>query len=182
MHQTLNTPFADTRAGELRWSLDRAALPALLSRTCEVGGHTLELRVLGASHQVRLGTAAGAVTETVACVPGLAGDLPELAAPTVPGLADYTFTSAVSVLDPAAFAAEVARIRAATARDPHGLVASFPGSPHALTVLRCEPAGESGLRWHTWHTYPQTGELVATTTTCEPAGPVRGPRTRGAGP
>jgi hypothetical protein len=51
---------------------------------------------------------------------------------------------------------------------PNALGGVFPGSPDALTVLS---AGADGPRvtWSTWHTYPQTAEIVMTQTVLEPA-------------
>lgn len=167
MPATLNTPFVDTRADELVWTLARPELPALLTRTHELGGCRVTLRVLGASHQVVLDTGSTPLTETVACLSGLAGDLPERARRDVTGLASYTFASSVAVLPPDAFTERVERIRGAVDRDPRGLVAAFPGTPDAVTALLPEAAGPRGVRWRTWHAYPQTGELVTTTTTCE---------------
>jgi hypothetical protein len=53
-----------------------------------------------------------------------------------------------------------AAIAQAVGADPRGLVGVFAGD--AFTALRAEPHG-AGVRWETWHAYPQTGELVHTT-------------------
>ena len=38
----------------------------------------------------------------------------------------------------------------------------FPGEPHAVTAIVSESTDDS-ISWHTWHTYPQAGEVVVTT-------------------
>ncbi|MDA0567302.1 DUF2617 family protein [Streptomonospora sp. S1-112] len=172
MHTALSAPFVDTRAADLTWTLAAPHLPALLTRTARVAGYRIVLRVLGASHQVELaeggpGGAGWLLTETVACLPGAAGGLPDRARPAVAGLASYTFTSSVAVPERAAFTDRVERLRAAVERDPRGVVASFPGDPHAITALLPEALAPGRVRWRTWHAYPQTRELVTTTTTCE---------------
>ncbi|QBI52554.1 DUF2617 family protein [Streptomonospora litoralis] len=172
MATALSAPFVDTGAADLTWTLDAPELPALLTRACRIAGYRLELRVLGASHQVVLaegGTqqTGPLLTETVACLPESRGELPDRARPAVAGLASYTFTSSVATPESAAFAERVDRVRAAVERDARGVVAAFPGDPRAITALLPEPAGRGGVRWRTWHAYPQKNELVTTTTTCE---------------
>nr|WP_218903001.1 DUF2617 family protein [Streptomonospora nanhaiensis] len=166
----MSAPFVDTRAADLTWTLAAPALPALLTRTRRVAGHRVELRVLGASHQVVLaapGAAAPLLTETVACLPGTPGGLPGHTRPAVAGLAAYTFTSSVATLARTAFADRVERVRVRVEGDPGGVAAAFPGDPHAVTALLPEAAAPGRVRWRTWHAYPQTGELVTTTTTCD---------------
>ncbi|MFD0772515.1 DUF2617 family protein [Streptomonospora algeriensis] len=167
MPAALSAPFVDTRAADLTWTLDAPELPALLTRCRRLAGYRVELRVLGASHQVVLADDTALLTETVACLPGVDGELPRRARPAVAGLASYDFTSSVATLAPAAFAERVARVRAEAERDPLGVVAAFPGDPLAITALLPQAAAGSGVRWRTWHAYPQTAELVTTTTTCE---------------
>jgi hypothetical protein len=52
------------------------------------------------------------------------------------------------------------------------VVAHFPGDPHAVTALALDLSGDGAgagpITWRTWHTYPQTGEIVATTTSYRP--------------
>ncbi|GAA4914747.1 DUF2617 family protein [Streptomonospora salina] len=166
MPTALSAPFVDTKAADLTWTLDAPAAPALLTRTRRLAGYRVELRVLGASHQVALSDGAAVLTETVACLPGVDADLPVRARPAVAGLDSYEFTSSVAVLDRAAFAEQVEGVRARVERDPCGVAAAFPGDPHAVTALLPQAAG-TGVRWRTWHAYPQTAELVTTTTICE---------------
>lgn len=169
MPTALSAPFADTSAADLAWTLDAPELPALLTRTRGLAGYRVELRVLGASHQVVLSAPSGGaplLTETVACLPGAGGGLPGRAGPPVAGLASYDFTSSVATPARAAFAEQVERVRAAVEGDPRGVVAAFPGDPQAITALLPEALPAGGVRWRTWHAYPQTRELVTTVTTC----------------
>jgi hypothetical protein len=138
---TLDTPYADTTAADLRFALDLPELPALATLTLDTGPHRrLELRLLGASHQVVLHTPAGRLTETVACLPAAADGLPRrLVRP------DY------------AFRAEIRRLRGTL--NARALAGEFPGSPDALTVIAAE-----GTTWWTVHAYPQSGEIVRTRT------------------
>ncbi|HEV3002201.1 MAG TPA: DUF2617 family protein [Solirubrobacteraceae bacterium] len=145
--------YADVSASSLRLALGLPAQPALDVLAVRAGPVTVELRLLGASHQV---IAAG-VSETVACLPGEHAPLP----PRVerPG---YAFASSVEVLAPAAFRARAEAVRAAAAADPLALAGVFPGSPDALTALSCRPAPGGGVEWETAHLYPRTGEAVVT--------------------
>jgi hypothetical protein len=140
---SLDVPYADSTAGDLSFALGLPLLPAL--HTLRLS-ETLELRLLGASHQV----VAGHLVETVACLPGRAPHLP----PAVDNLG-YRFSSAVEPLDRAVTAA----LWRDLAADPRALVGVFPGDPDAVTALRADGRG-----WQTWHAYPQTGELVVTRT------------------
>lgn len=159
MTVTIAAPFVDVRGETLRWALGLPELPALAVRelTAE-DGRQVQLRVLGASHQVVVRRGAQVVvTETVAC------DLPASAA--LPGEVDrggYRFHSAVERHEPAAFAAAVTALVDQLADDPAAIVAEFPGLPHAVTALAARTSGRLG--WQTWHCYPQTGELVSTST------------------
>ncbi|HEU4423245.1 MAG TPA: DUF2617 family protein [Pilimelia sp.] len=153
----LDIPYADTTAADLSFALGLPAQPAL--HTLVVPGAGLELRLLGASHQVVL---AGRCVETVACLPGRAPHLPATVDDPVAG---YRFAAEVRRLAPADMAAEVAALKARLATDPDGLIGVFPGSPDAVTGLlaRFDPAAGT-VGWRTWHAYPQTGELVVTGT------------------
>ncbi len=122
--------------------------------------------MLGCSHQViARRTGAGRsreLSEVVACLPGRREALPahlrrEDAAER------YDFASRVVSLDPGAHARRAEELRASVEPDERGLVGVFPGLVGALTALRCR-AREGGLDWTTWHTYPQTGEVVETRT------------------
>ncbi|WP_194444354.1 DUF2617 family protein, partial [Streptomyces calidiresistens] len=170
----LVTPYADTRSTDLTWSLDRPPLPALASRRlCWAdGGPRLELRVLGASHQVLLHRPQGALIETVACAPGPAVPLPAAVARRVDAVgtedavdavdaADYAFSSRVDHLPPAELAARTGEVTALTSDHPHALIGVFPGRPHAVTALIAHRRPD-GVEWETWHTYPAEGTVVFT--------------------
>ncbi|MFG2005820.1 DUF2617 family protein [Spirillospora sp. NPDC048911] len=154
MLATLRTAYTDTRADELSFALGLPALDALAVLSAERAGLAVELRLLGASHQV----IAGPVTETVACLPGRPGPLPGQVTEALPGWS-YDFTS--STVTHTAFGSAVDDLRARLADRDDALTGTFPGSPHAVTALALEPA-EDGLGWRTWHAYPQTREIVMT--------------------
>jgi hypothetical protein len=150
----IDTRFADSRAADLSLAYGLRPLPALGTHTVTLGGLTVELRVLGASHQVVLGD----WSETVACLPGRPGALPAREERLV---GDHRVTFEARVDRPADFGAEVAGVIAACEADPHALVAEFPGSPLAVTALSAAEV-DGGVAWVTWHAYPQAGELVYT--------------------
>ena len=159
------TAFVDARAASLRLALDLPRQPALETRVIEVAGFTVELRVLGASHQCIARRPDGAaLSETVACLAGARGDpLPRVHDRAVPGLR-YAFASTVEHVAPAGVRTRAAALRAEAASDPLALAGVFPGSPDALTSLCCRPVA-GGLAWRTVHLYPHTRELVETSTT-----------------
>ncbi|GGM31154.1 DUF2617 family protein [Dactylosporangium sucinum] len=152
---TLDTPYIDTTAADLRFALGLPPQPALRTLTVPLpGGEAVVLRLLGASHQVRFRD----VDETVACLPALPAGLP--ASFARPG---YTFTAKVQVLAGDAFAAACDQLRRRAAAEEHALAGAFPGARDALTVLAARPV-PGGAAWWTAHAYPQTGELVTTET------------------
>lgn len=154
MRTTIDTRFADSRAADLSLAYGLRPLPALGTHTVTLGGFTVELRVLGASHQVVLGD----WSETVACLPDRRGALPAREERTV---GDHVVRFEARCERPADFAAAVSEVVASCAADPHALVAEFPGSPLAVTALSAA-AVDAGVAWQTWHAYPQVGELVWT--------------------
>jgi hypothetical protein len=143
-----DAPFVDTSAADLIHELGLDDLPALATLTAGAA----ELRVLGASHQVRVGD----WTETVACLTGRAGSLPGAAA--APG---YTFTSKVGTHSRAGMRARVLGIKARVQRHRHGLAVVFQGDTLALTAMTAASKG-SCIEWTTWHVYPQHGQIVHT--------------------
>ncbi len=167
MRKAIDTRFADSRAADLSLAYGLRPLPALGTHTVTLGGLTVELRVLGASHQVVLGD----WSETVACLPGRPGALPARQEQVV---GDHRVTFEARVDRPADFAAEVSRVIAACEADQDALVAEFPGSPLAVTALFASVPSVSsstcdgGVAWETWHAYPQAGELVYTKSVVSP--------------
>ena len=172
MQARLLVPYRDTAADDLFWRLGDPRHPALACLELDVGGGgRLELRLLGNSHQVVFTAPGAVVSEVVACGTGVPG-LPPAADRAVDGW-DYRFRSASRRLPPARFGDQVDRLVARLADHPSAIVGRFPGSPHAVTALladRVRDAGPgcAGVRWRTWHAYPQDGRLVATTTTLRP--------------
>ncbi|MDQ3787651.1 MAG: DUF2617 family protein [Actinomycetota bacterium] len=160
MRKAIDTRFADSRAADLSLAYGLRPLPALGTHTVTLGGLTVELRVLGASHQVVLGD----WSETVACLPDRPGALPAHQEQVV---GDHRVTFEARVDRPADFAAEVSRVIAACEADPDALVAEFPGSPLAVTALSASTC-DGGVAWETWHAYPQAGELVYTKSVVSP--------------
>ncbi|GKQ35018.1 hypothetical protein ALMP_15650 [Streptomyces sp. A012304] len=162
---SLAAPYLDTHADQLCFSLDPTERPALAERQVTVGGLDVRLRLLGASHQVF----AGPVRETVACLPGTVKGLPARYTWQPPGWT-YDFGARTLRLTPEEFSAEVARILDRVDGDEDSLCGIFPGSPEALTAVVVEAADGSpggGLVWRTWHTYPQSGQIVSTHTRLE---------------
>lgn len=162
MLAALDTPYLDTRADALSFALGLPPLDALAVLPLERAGVRVELRLLGASHQVF----AGPVSETVACLPGHPGPLPDGVSTALGGWS-YDFTAGVLTHDcDAGFAAAVDALceRLADRRD--ALTGTFPGSPYAVTALALQ---ETDLGWRTWHAYPQTREIVVTRTVLEVA-------------
>ncbi|MEU9982689.1 DUF2617 family protein [Streptomyces sp. NPDC050856] len=162
MLTTLNTAYTDTRAADLAWALDREALPALAVLDLELSGASLQLRLLGASHQVLLEEERGRCSETVACMPGSSTPLPLGVAKRI-GEWEYEFAARVETLSRGSFAGRAQELLALVADHPHGLAGTFPGSPHAFTAMLAQ-RHEGQVRWRTWHAYPQEGQLVVTRT------------------
>lgn len=161
MQTTLKVPFVDTAPDDLCFTLAHDVLPALATATVRTrlagADVTLELRLLGASHQAVLHVGATrTLVETLACLPGRPAHLPGRAEHAVGHLA-YEFTTRTEVItDRTALSHRVAAVRGRAAVSPHGLVGTFPGDPDAVTVLLAEPAPDR-LAWATWHVYPGNG-------------------------
>lgn len=162
MRVALLEPYADARAADLVLALDAPTADPLEALTVRIAGFAVQLGVLGHSHQVLLEGADLRLSETVACRPGVPGDLPGTRVDDRDGHR-YAFAAAVDELEPARCAELAHRVAA----DPHGIVAVFAQEEAAFTALRARPAG-GGVRWETWHAYPQSGELVSTTGTVLP--------------
>ncbi|MEV1019884.1 DUF2617 family protein [Streptomyces sp. NPDC050264] len=160
MLTTLNTAYTDTSAADLAWTLGREPLPALATLDLELGSAKLQLRLLGASHQVLLEEDHGSCSETVACIPGSSTPLPLGVAKRV-GDWEYEFAARVENLTAHQFAGRAQELLALVADHPNGLAGVFPGSPHAFTAMLAQ-RHEGQVQWRTWHAYPQDGQLVAT--------------------
>ncbi|MEU3609439.1 DUF2617 family protein [Streptomyces sp. NPDC035033] len=162
MLTTLKTSYTDTRAADLAWALGREPLPALAVLDLELSGAKLQLRLLGASHQVLLEEEGRSCSETVACMPGSSTPLPLGVSKRV-GEWEYEFAARVETLSQGSFAGRAQELLALVADHPHGLAGTFPGSPHAFTAMLAQ-RHEGQVRWRTWHAYPQEGQLVVTRT------------------
>jgi hypothetical protein len=186
----LATGYCDAQAEDLGWSVEIEPLRALARTWLVLPPFTVDLRLLGASHQAAVWFAGpagsgGAETrhraahranhradvaergallcrETVACLPGRTTPLPKAAARDLPGWR-YTIESAVRTLSRAEFVARLARIERRSAQWP-GIAGRYPGTPDAITAIAVR-LWAGGLRWLTWHTYPQQG-MIATTLSC----------------
>jgi len=190
----LRIPYRDTAARDLVWRLGETGHPALATMELDLAGGQLELRLLGHSHQVIFtpGRAAGpgpvqhcvggrpaVISEVVACErasgggdpgprSGRAPGLPPTAERVIEGWA-YRFRSHSHRLRPDRFGHWVDRLADRLVDHPDAIVGRFPGSPHAVTALLAGPGpGGAGVRWRTWHAYPQDGRLVSTSTTVRP--------------
>ncbi|WP_405743137.1 DUF2617 family protein [Streptomyces sp. NBC_01525] len=162
MLTTLTTTYTDTRASDLAWALGRGPLPALAELDLHLGDAQVQLRLLGASHQVLLEEERGTCSETVACMPGSSTPLPLGVAKRL-GEWEYEFAAHVETLSRGSFAGRAQELLALVSDHPHGLAGTFPGSPHAFTAMLAQRRhGE--VRWRTWHSYPQEGRLVTTRT------------------
>jgi hypothetical protein len=162
MLTTLQTAYSDTRAADLAWALGREPLPALAVLDLRLGGAQLQLRLLGASHQVLLEEDGGTCSETVACIPGSSTPLPLGVAKRL-GEWEYEFAARVETLSAGSFAGRAQELLALVTDHPYGLAGTFPGSPHAFTAMLAQRT-EDQVRWRTWHAYPQEGQLVVTRT------------------
>lgn len=156
----LTVAYADTRAEMLSFSLREPLREALSVLTIERAGVPVQLRVLGASHQV----VAGPITETVACLAGRREGVPAAVTDEVGGWS-YGFAAQVERYGPGEFAGRVRALRRALDRRADAIIGQFPGSPYAVTALAAAP---DFLGWQTWHAYPQTGQIVTTQTKVEP--------------
>lgn len=167
MLRSVDTPYADTDAGSLSFLLGGeplAALDTLVVPDVAGPGSSLELRLLGASHQALLDTSAGRCAEVVACLPGTAPGLPSEVDTVVVGL-PYRFQARVERYPSAAFRAVVTDLKQRYTHHPRALVGVFPGAPDAITALVALPVVGGAVGWKTWHAYPQTGEVAVTRTT-----------------
>jgi hypothetical protein len=160
MQSILEVPYADTGADQLCLSFDEPLLPALSTVHCAFVRVELTLRLLGASHQVRVVTADTETVETLACLPGRPRTLP-----TDIDAARISFRSHIERHDAASLTALAARV-SDQATGPHSLIGHYPGHPNAFTAIIATDLGHRA-RWDTWHAYPQTGDVVVTSSVFE---------------
>ncbi len=166
MRALIAAPFVDSRAADLSLAFGLDRLPALGTHRVELPGASVELRVLGASHQVVLDIDGLEWSETVACLPDRAGALPTREQSRVGDLVSR-FSARCVRLPPAELAARIRALRRHGEGHPHALVGTFPGSPLAVTAMVVDPVDPAvplgpPIGWWSWHAYPQTGELVTT--------------------
>ena len=163
-------PFVDARAADLRLTAGPVARvplrPALASRPGpRFGAYAMELRVLGASHQVVLTGPDTTWVETLAC-----GTEPDpLAFPhrrefRAPGLDHLLTVRRVTAGSRADFTERAATAAAQCRAHDDSLVVRFEGDPLAVTAIAAT-ARPHALHWQTWHLYPQTGEIVTSEST-----------------
>lgn len=166
MRASIAAPFADSRVTDLRLAYGLERLPALGTHHVAVPGGRIELRVLGASHQIVVDLDGARWSETVACLADRDGRLPDCDEVTE-GALRSRFVARCFRLPSVEFTARVRAVRRRCESRPDALVGSFRGSPLAMTALL--GGGTSGrVSWQTWHAYPQTGELVETSSTVAP--------------
>lgn len=108
-----------------------------------------------------MGPSGAGLSEVVACVPGVDGHLPERLSSSWTG-GSYAFSSDRLALTADEHERRCTALLARLAAEPDALAGVFPGLPNAFTGISCQVAGVA-LSWETWHSYPQTGELVHTT-------------------
>lgn len=125
MLTTLKTSYTDTRAADLAWALGREPLPALAVLDLELAGARLQLRLLGASHQVLLEEEGRSCSETVACMSGSSTPLPLGVSKRV-GEWEYEFAARVETLSHGSFAGRAQELLALVADHPNGLAGTFP--------------------------------------------------------
>ena len=163
----LSVPFVDARADALSWWLGDDAPAPLATLVLPGSTGSLELRLLGASHQVVATAGEARCPEVVAC------GVREAALPArhdgAVGDAHYRFTSATTAYDAASLSRLARDLRRRCAGSTRALVGVFPGSPDALTVLagrevRAGLRGDvrGGWAWSSWHVYPGAGQVVRT--------------------
>lgn len=168
----LSVPYRDVRASELSWSLDAPDQQFLHSGRHPVGELDVEVRILGASHQILVRTAEQTrlvCRETVACRDAAPGPLPPAAERELGDGYHYEVRCEVREVDSDHFSAWASALRDYAGVLPDATVAVFPANPDAVTAVVVEPLPSRlcGVLWRTWHTYPHAGgggDVVATRT------------------
>ena len=168
----LSVPYRDVSASELSWSLEAPDQPPLHSDRHPVGSLDVEVRILGASHQILVRTAdRGRLVcrETVACRQATPGPLPVAIERELDDGYHYEVRCEVREVAADHFPAWAAALRDYVGGLPEATIAVFPAIPDAITAVVVEPlpARLHGVLWRTWHTYPHAGgggDVVATRT------------------
>jgi hypothetical protein len=184
----LDVGYCDTRAEDLGWSLELEPRPALAVRDLAEAGFLIQLRLLGASHQVVVRVAGAGHGPDPGSSPGFNPEFsrsPELdcgpadaepvcletlacipdrtgpvpaEAEAVLGRWHYTFDSHTGRHSPAEFDGLIGGIERASRS---GILGRYQGAPGAVTAISLHSEGRT-LRWSTWHTSPQQGSIVTT--------------------
>jgi len=170
----VSRPYVDVSACDLSLTLGAVRAPAIETLYVSAGGHAIELRLLGYSHQALIDDGER-LSETVACQPDATAGLP---LERTDG--DYRFRARVESHTAAVYAARAAGVLASVSGDRRALAGVFASPPSALDAARPPlPAftalaahalpSSGGIAWMTWHGYPQTGEIVVTSSRLERA-------------
>lgn len=172
MHVLLEVPFANTSVHSLGYSLGQATVCTLASLVvpCPAIDGTIELGILGASHQITVRNARDETigVETLACT--VAAAVPPVTATLLGGL-PYQFICRVREVTPSRLDTMASTIVRTLAAAPHGVVATFPREPQAITGILLDSIPPSSistnpfqLRWRSWHLYPSERTVVSTLT------------------
>ena len=164
MRAVLGVHHTDVEPAALRWALGLPRQPALAVLHVPFRDLEVEVRVLGASHQIVATGEDFACSETGACGVDRAPPLPSSAfRQLVGGAASYRLTAEALTLrgDLDTF---VARLDRSLGDRPDALVGIFPAPASALTAVLVESI-DRGVAWRTWHAYPQVGTVVTTNAT-----------------
>ena len=176
----LSVPYRDVHASELSWSLEAPDQPPLHTRRHLVGPLDLEVRILGASHQILVRAGDRLICrETIACRQPAPEPLPVVMERELGDGFHYEVRCEVRALDDEHFAAWILTLHDHAGARPEATLAVFPAIADAVTAVVVEPlpARLHGVLWRTWHTYPHAaggGEVVATRTVLHRAPPSGG--------
>lgn len=162
-------PYADARASDLRLALGPTELnrlrPALATRPGpRFLDFTTELRVLGASHQIALIGADWVWTETLAFGASSEPALPSESRTLIaPGLLHDMTIAVKRELSRTQFSHRADEIDRQCRAHDTSLAVRFAGDALAFTAIGASGDAE-GLRWETWHLYPESREIMASST------------------
>lgn len=149
----LARPALAVRADALAFTLDAPLLEPVATRSRRVAGMDVELRLIETGHQM----VTGALVETVAQLDDHEGPLPYTLTREVGGWS-FGFTADVYKRDYADFSRAVAFLRKyLNGRDD--VLAAAKGDELCGLLVR---QVRRGLEWRTWHTFPDTRQIVST--------------------